>query len=57
MVEGFHGRNCSRMKKECWAASLGDCGGGISREHLVSQSFFPEGNITVQGRALVFGGA
>ncbi len=37
------------MKKECWAASLGDCGGGISREHLVSQSFFPEGSITVHG--------
>jgi hypothetical protein len=33
----------------CWAASLGDCGGKISQEHLVSQALFPEGNITVSG--------
>lgn len=33
----------------CWAAPLGDCKGKISREHLVSQALFPEGNITVSG--------
>ena len=35
--------------KGCWAASLGDCEGKISREHLVSQALFPGGNITVSG--------
>jgi hypothetical protein len=33
----------------CWATSLGDCEGKISREHLVSQALFPEGNVTVRG--------
>jgi hypothetical protein len=35
--------------KGCWATSLEDCEGKISREHLVSQSLFSEGNITVSG--------
>jgi hypothetical protein len=35
--------------KGCWAASLGDCEGKISREHLVSQALFPDGKITVSG--------
>jgi hypothetical protein len=35
--------------KGCWAASLGDCEGKISREHLVSQALFPDGNIMVSG--------
>ena len=35
--------------KDCWASSLGDCGGGISREHLVSESIFPNQSIYVQG--------
>lgn len=35
--------------KGCWAASLGDCEGKISREHLVSKALFPDGNITVSG--------
>ena len=38
-----------RIVKGCWAASLGDCEGGLSREHIVSQSLFPRGNVTVQG--------
>jgi hypothetical protein len=33
----------------CWAAALGDCEGGISREHLVSQSLFPGDKVTVHG--------
>src|ERR1035441_9295323 len=33
----------------CWASSLGTCGGGISREHYVSQSVFPNQSIFVQG--------
>jgi len=33
----------------CWAGSLGNCGGGISREHYVSQCVFPDQAIFVQG--------
>jgi hypothetical protein len=33
----------------CWASSLGNCGGGISREHYVSQCVFPNQSIFVQG--------
>jgi hypothetical protein len=33
----------------CWAGSLDDCYGKLSREHLVSQALFPDGNITVSG--------
>jgi hypothetical protein len=33
----------------CWASSLGECGGGISREHYVSQSVFPNQSIFMQG--------
>lgn len=33
----------------CWAASLGNCGGGISREHIISASQFEETSITVEG--------
>ncbi|HWG18978.1 MAG TPA: hypothetical protein VG225_00525 [Terracidiphilus sp.] len=42
-------RNEQLVDKKCWAASLGDCSGGISREHLVSQSLFPTGSVVVQG--------
>ncbi len=41
--------NDPNAKKKCWAASLGDCAGGISGEHLVSQSLFPDGSVIVQG--------
>lgn len=34
---------------DCWAGSLGNCGGGISREHLVSQCVFPDQSIVVKG--------
>jgi hypothetical protein len=40
--------SCNAVAK-CWATSLGDCEGKISREHLVSQALFPEGKITVRG--------
>jgi len=33
----------------CWAASLGNCGGGISHEHYVSECVFPNQSIFVQG--------
>jgi hypothetical protein len=33
----------------CWAACLGGCSDKASREHLVSESLFPEGEILVQG--------
>jgi hypothetical protein len=33
----------------CWAASLGDCAGKISREHTVSKSLYTSDTVTVQG--------
>lgn len=33
----------------CWAASLGDCGGKLSREHTISGCLFPSGKVTVEG--------
>ncbi len=33
----------------CWAAPLGNCGGGISHEHYVSECVFPNQSIFVQG--------
>jgi hypothetical protein len=33
----------------CWANCLGDCGGGISREHYVSECVFPNQSIFVRG--------
>jgi hypothetical protein len=33
----------------CWASSLGDCGGGISREHIISASQFDADSITLSG--------
>ena len=33
----------------CWAASLGNCGGAISREHLVSECLFADQSVFVQG--------
>jgi hypothetical protein len=43
------GEQAAQTTKGCWAVSLGDCEGKISREHLVSQALFPDGNITVSG--------
>jgi hypothetical protein len=34
---------------ECWAASLGDCAGKISREHIISKGIFLEDQIRVNG--------
>jgi len=33
----------------CWAESLGGCGGGVSREHMISASQFDTATITVVG--------
>ena len=33
----------------CWAASVGECGGKASREHVVSKSLFVSPEITVHG--------
>lgn len=33
----------------CWAASLGNCSGRISREHLVSECLFADQSVFVQG--------
>jgi len=38
-----------RVINRCWAGVLGNCGGGISREHLVSECVFPNQSIFVQG--------
>lgn len=33
----------------CWAKSLGDCGGGWSKEHIISQSLFDSDHVTISG--------
>ena len=33
----------------CWAASLGDCEGKLSREHTISECLFASGKVTVSG--------
>jgi hypothetical protein len=33
----------------CWAESMGDCNGGISREHYVSKSLFKSSAVSVEG--------
>lgn len=33
----------------CWATAIGECGGKISREHMVSKSLFVSPEVTVQG--------
>ena len=38
-----------QIESNCWANCLGDCGGGISREHYVSECIFPNQEIFVQG--------
>ena len=43
------GTESGRAIQGCWAGSLGDCGGGISREHYVSECLFPNQSIFVQG--------
>lgn len=35
--------------RTCWAASLGDCDGGASREHLISRSQLDSSTIIVSG--------
>jgi hypothetical protein len=39
----------ARSANACWAYSLGNCGGGISREHYVSKCLFPDQSIFVKG--------
>lgn len=34
---------------KCWAYSLGDCAGGISKEHYISKNLFPSGRVTISG--------
>jgi hypothetical protein len=37
------------MAHECWAKTLGDCGGGISREHSISECVYPDQKVIVSG--------
>jgi hypothetical protein len=37
------------MSIECWAAVLGDCAGGRSREHVISDGIFDGARITAYG--------
>jgi hypothetical protein len=37
------------MSKECWAAKLDDCGGGLSREHYISEGVFDGEIVTAYG--------
>lgn len=39
----------SKHKEQCWASCLGDCAGGISGEHYISEGIFESGSVTVQG--------
>jgi hypothetical protein len=39
----------AKAMSECWAASLGDCAGKISREHLVTKGTFAEDEVFVHG--------
>jgi hypothetical protein len=40
----------TKTAEKCWAASLGDCDGKISREHLISECFWDgEKSVFVQG--------
>jgi hypothetical protein len=41
--------NAEDVIQGCWAAPLGNCGGGISREHYVSECVFSNQSIFVQG--------
>ena len=36
-------------EKKCWAECLGNCSGGLSREHIVSKAFFEDEHISVSG--------
>jgi hypothetical protein len=45
----FTGRG-SLIKVKCWAMSLGDCSGGQSAEHLVSNVVFSGGSVEVTGK-------
>jgi hypothetical protein len=36
-------------EKKCWAECLGNCSGGLSREHIVSKAFFEDDPISVSG--------
>lgn len=35
--------------ENCWASCLGDCDGGMSREHIISRSLFESKYLTVSG--------
>jgi hypothetical protein len=37
------------MARECWAKALGNCGGGMSREHAMSKCVYPEQTVFVSG--------
>lgn len=36
-------------EKKCWATSLSQCSGGLSREHIVSEAFFEGNSIEISG--------
>lgn len=40
---------CNHSAMTCWASSLGNCGGGMSREHIISKSQFDTDTITLHG--------
>lgn len=39
----------SKRIEGCWASTLGDCRGKLSREHYVSACLFPSGKAIVKG--------
>jgi hypothetical protein len=46
---GSHYAEGALMPSACWAESLGGCSDKISREHLVSRSFFTAPSVSVKG--------
>jgi len=44
-----HPTRLDERMRECWASCLGDCDGGISAEHIVSQSLFQSKTVNVRG--------
>lgn len=46
-------RGRSAVSMTCWASSLRNCGGGMSREHIISRSQFDVDSITLHGLLVV----
>src|SRR6266446_668458 len=48
-LESDIGNNDMVDTNQCWAACLGNCGGGLSREHVISKGLFVSSFLDVTG--------